>query len=76
MIILYDCIFGMKKMIIFQLIEWIATNKERLKAAKRIERYRHAFPVPAIPTRHDITCLSAARKIMESCAGATEMHKT
>lgn len=63
MIIVYDSIFGHGKMIVFQLIEWIATNTKGgvacLIKAYWNARYSNAFPVSAIPTRHEVTCLSA-----------------
>lgn len=54
MIILFDSIFGHNRIVYFILVEWIK------KIAKSVETVREgfgcAFPMPAIPTRHEVTC--------------------
>ncbi len=60
MIILFDPIFGHGKMIVFHFVEWIGRNKVTSKKIYR--RFECAFPMPAIPTRHEVTCKPKCNK--------------
>lgn len=46
--------------IVFHLVEWICEITKSSEAVREVDcRDRLAFAVPAIPTRHEITCRSA-----------------
>ena len=62
MVILYDPIFGLGRMIIFHLIEWVTTFTKTSKKALNDLWNRSAFPVPARNSRHEITCKSSDRE--------------
>lgn len=48
--------------IVFQLIEWIAPDTKSLTKVSEVgSGDRLAFSIPAIPTRHEVTCLLAGR---------------
>ncbi len=53
MITLYDSLFGIRRMIIIHLIEWVKTIIKPDKAIS--EGFSCTFPMPAIPTRHEVT---------------------
>lgn len=43
--------------IVFYLVEWVCGIKESLTKVSEVDcRDRLAFAVPAIPTRHEVTC--------------------
>lgn len=46
--------------IVFYLVEWVCGIKESLTKVCEVDcKDRLAFAVPAIPTRHEVTCWSA-----------------
>ena len=54
MIILFDSIIGHGKKMVLLLTEWI---KEITKSSEAVhEGIGCAFPMPAIPTRHEVSC--------------------
>lgn len=63
MTILYNSIFGIGKMVVFQLVEWICGIwKSLTKVYVKESKDRLAFSVTAIRTRHEITCKSVGRE--------------
>ena len=62
MIILFDSIFGHGRMIVFHLIEWITTDTKPLTKVSEGWKNRSTFSVPAILTRHEVTCMSAVQE--------------
>lgn len=53
MVILFDPIFGHGKMIVFPIVEWIQRAETAISRIR--EKIDRAFPMPAIPTRHEVT---------------------
>ena len=58
MTILFNCIFGYEKMIIFYAVEWIKQRIDLPVMVFGFGRDRANFPVMAIRTRHEVTCTS------------------